>query len=160
MAGTNWFDFICLYILAIAGPPSAKLSPTQSAAPFASFPGPPDTNETKLPPCIVAINLIEPTSTAFAYSWKTGSKTVDPNSTFNRYFQPFALIAGGVAALVLNHIYLCANNGSSNDKCELVLGNLSNIFAWLGLQALIDACEGFSLVLKNDHRRGYAVALK
>ncbi|MFY9932113.1 MAG: hypothetical protein WAK82_29305, partial [Streptosporangiaceae bacterium] len=35
-----------------------------------------------------------------------------------------------------------------NDKWELVLGNLSNIFAWLGLQALIDASEGLSLLLK------------
>ena len=71
-----------------------------------------------------------------------------PNSTFNTYFQPFGLIACGVAALVLNHIYLYANNGSSNDKYELVLGNLSNIFAWLGLQVLIDATEGDSLALK------------
>jgi hypothetical protein len=70
------------------------------------------------------------------------------NSTFNTYFQPFGLIACGVAALVLNHVYLYANNGSSNDKCELVLGNLSDIFAWLGLQVLIDASDGVSLLIK------------
>ena len=145
---TSLFDFFCPYILAITGWPSAPLSTTQSAAPFGSFPGPPDTNETGLLPYIVAVNLIEPTSAAFAYSWKTGSKTEDQNSTFNTYFQPFGLIACGVAALVLNHIYLYANNGSTNDKCELVLGNLSNIFAWLGLQALIDASEGVSLLPK------------
>ncbi len=145
---TSLFDFFCPYILAITGWPSAPLSTTQSAAPFGSFPGPPDTNETGLLRYIVAVNLIEPTAAAFAYSWKTGSKTEDQNSTFNTYFQPFGLIACGAAALVLNHIYLYANNGSTNDKCELVLGNLSNIFAWLGLQALIDASEGLSLLLK------------
>ena len=85
---------------------------------------------------------------AFAYAWKTGGKTADQNSTFNTYFQPFGLIACGVAALVLNHIYLYANNGSSNDKYELVLGNLLNIFAWLGLQVVIDASDEFSLLLK------------
>lgn len=57
-------------------------------------------------------------------------------------------IASGTAALVLNHIYLYANNGSSNDKAELVLGNLSNIFTWLGLQVLIDESEGVSLAIK------------
>ena len=145
---TNWFDFVCPYILAITGWPSAKLSITQSAAPFGSFPGPPDTKETGLLPYIVAVNLIEPTSVAFAYAWKTGAKTADQNSTFNTYFQPFGLIACGAAALVLNHIYLYANNGSTNDKYELVLGNLSNIFAWLGLQALIDASDGVTLILK------------
>ena len=147
-AWTSLFDFFCPYILAITGWPSAPLSSTQSAAPFGSFPEPPGTKETKLLPYIVAVNIIEPTSVAFAYSWKTGSKTADQNSTFNTYFQPFGLIACGVAALVLNHIYLYANNGSSNDKYELVLGNLSNIFAWLGLQVLIDATEGDSLALK------------
>ncbi len=74
----------------------------------------PDTKETGLLPYIVAVNLIEPTAAAFAYSWKTGSKTADQNSTFNTYFQPFGLIACGVAALVLNHIYLYANNGSGS----------------------------------------------
>ena len=147
-AWTSLFDFFCPYILAITGWPSAPLSSTQSAAPFGSFPEPPGTKETKLLPHIVAVSIIEPTSVAFAYSWKTGSKTADQNSTFNTYFQPFGLIACGVAALVLNHIYLYANNGSSNDKYELVLGNLSNIFAWLGLQVLIDATEGDSLALK------------
>ena len=147
-AWTSLFDFFCPYILAITGWPSAPLSSTQSAAPFGSFPEPPGTKETKLLPYIVAVSIIEPTSVAFAYSWKTGSKTADQNSTFNTYFQPFGLIACGVAALVLNHIYLYANNGSSNDKYELVLGNLSNIFAWLGLQVLIDATEGDSLALK------------
>jgi hypothetical protein len=145
---TSLFDFFCPYILAITGWPSAPLSTTQSAAPFGSFPGPPGKKETGLLPYIVAVNLIEPTSVAFAYSWKTGSKPADQNSTFNTYFQPFGLIACGVAALVLNHIYLYANNGSTNDKCELVLGNLSNIFAWLGMQMLIDETEGVSLAIK------------
>jgi hypothetical protein len=145
---TNWFDFVCPYILAITGWPSAPLSPTQSAAPFGSFPGSSDKNETGLLPYIVAVNLIEPTAAAFAYSWKTGAKPADQNSTFNTYFQPFGLIACGVAALVLNHIYLYANDGSANDKWELVLGNLSNIFAWLGLQVLIDASDGVTLILK------------
>jgi hypothetical protein len=78
----------------------------------------------------------------------TTAKTKDQNSTFNTYLQPVVLIASGIAALVLNHIYLYANNGSSNDKCELVLGNLSNIFAWLGLQYLIDGSDGVTLALK------------
>ena len=147
-AWTNWFDFVCPYILAVTGWPSAPLSTTQSAAPFGSFPEPPGTKRTGLLPYIVAVSILEPTAAAFAYSWKTGAKTEDQNSTFNTYFQPFALIACGVAALVLNHKYLYANNGRSNDKCELVLGNLSNIFAWLGLQALIDATDGFTLALK------------
>jgi len=147
-AWTNCFDFFCPYILAITGWPSAPLSTTQSAAPFGSFPEPPGTNRTKLLPYIVAVSILEPTAVAFAYSWKTGAKTEDQNSTFNTYLQPVVLIASGIAALVLNHIYLYANNGSSNDKCELVLGNLSNICAWLGLQVLIDGSDGVSLALK------------
>jgi hypothetical protein len=147
-AWTNWFDFFCPYILAVTGWPSAPLSETQSAGPFGPFPGPPDKNETKLLPYILAVNLIEPTSVAFAYSWKTGAKPADQNSTFNTYFQPFGLIACGIAAWVLNHIYLYANDGTDNDKWELVLGNLSNVFAWLGLQVLIDASDGVTLIVK------------
>ena len=147
-AWTNYFDFVCPYILAITGWPSAPLSTTQSAAPFAPFPGPPGAKRTELLPYIVAVSILEPTAAAFAYSWKTGAKTADQNSTFNTYFQPFVLIASGIAALVLNHIYLYANNGSKNDKYELVLGNLSNILAFLGLQALIDATDGVTLALK------------
>lgn len=145
---TNWFDFVCPYILAVTGWPSAKLSETQSAAPFGSFPEPPGTNRTKLLPYIVAVSILEPTAVAFAYSWKTGAKTEDQNSTFNTYLQPVVLIASGIAALVLNHIYLYANNGTNNDKWELVLGNLSNIFAFLGLQVLIDGSDGVTLILK------------
>ena len=147
-AWTGFFDFFCPYILATTGWPSAPLSETQSAAPFGPFPGPPAKNQTELLKYIVAVSIIEPTLVAFAWSWKGGSKTEDQNSTFNTYCQPFVQIASGTAALVLNHIYLYANDGSSNDKAELVLGNLSNIFTWLGLQVLIDESEGVSLAIK------------
>ena len=149
---TNWFDFVCPYILAITGWPSAPLSKTQSAAPFGSFPGP----RTRKRPDCSATSLPSTSSSPRRRRSRTPGKPAQarrPESAFNTYFQPFALIACGVAALVLNHIYLYANNGSSNDKCELVMGNLSNIFAFLGLQAFSTPAKG-SPAVQNHHRRG------
>lgn len=145
-AWTNFLDMVCAYIIAIMGWPSKPLSPTQSAPPFGSFPGPSDVNKAVLVPLIAWVSVFQPALVITAYGIKI--KSADQQSIFNRYCQPFVQLACGGTAAGLSGTYVWANNGRDSDKAEVVMSNVSSVFAWLGIQQLIDASDGGTLAVK------------